>query len=142
MSFKERRQRDKLRGSLKKLNRKGFRGYPIATIAYYGPDDRRASKVAVGIMRTEGDEEPILRRWFSEAGDVRSDDIINAEIVEFIQQHATRSVVERQNKVRIAQSIISPDERPLRGQVRRFCAENSSRSTRGFGAATRFPLME
>lgn len=93
MSFKERRQRDKLRGSLKKLNRKGFRGYPIATVAYYGPDDQRASKVAVGIVRTEGDEEPVLQQWFTESDDVRGDDVINAEIVEFIQQHGARSVV-------------------------------------------------
>jgi hypothetical protein len=31
MSFKERRQRDKLRNSLKKQTWKGFRGYPVAT---------------------------------------------------------------------------------------------------------------
>ena len=34
---------------LKKLLNKGFRGYPIATIAYYCPDDKNATKVAVGI---------------------------------------------------------------------------------------------
>ena len=34
---------------LKKKARRGFRGYPVATVAYYGPDDQRASKVAVGI---------------------------------------------------------------------------------------------
>jgi len=37
----------------KKANR-GFRGYPVATVAFYGPDDRRASKVAVGILPSEG----------------------------------------------------------------------------------------
>ena len=39
---------------LTKRASKGFRGHPIATIAFYGPDDRRASKVAVGIIPTEG----------------------------------------------------------------------------------------
>ena len=30
---------------LQKLMNKGFRGYPIATIAYSGPDDKNATKV-------------------------------------------------------------------------------------------------
>ena len=38
---------------LQKLMNKGFRGYPIATIAYYGPDDKNATKVAVGIVPHE-----------------------------------------------------------------------------------------
>jgi hypothetical protein len=38
---------------LLKRARKGFRGYPVATIALYGPDDRRATKVAVGIVTRE-----------------------------------------------------------------------------------------
>jgi hypothetical protein len=36
--------------------KKGFRGYPVATIAYYGPDDKRASRVAVGIAERENGE--------------------------------------------------------------------------------------
>ena len=39
---------------LRKKVRRGFRGYPVATIAFYGPDDRRASKVAVGILLAAG----------------------------------------------------------------------------------------
>jgi hypothetical protein len=34
---------------LKKRTRRGFRGYPIATIAFYGSNDKHASKVVVGI---------------------------------------------------------------------------------------------
>src|SRR4051812_40666798 len=36
--------------SIKRLGKKvkrGFRGYPVATVAFYGPDRTRASKVAV-----------------------------------------------------------------------------------------------
>ena len=40
--------------SLGKQSRRGFRGYPVATVAFYGSDDRRATKVAVGIVRAEG----------------------------------------------------------------------------------------
>jgi hypothetical protein len=42
-------------------------------VAFYGPDDRRATKVAVGILRREGAEADPLERWFSEETDVRSD---------------------------------------------------------------------
>jgi hypothetical protein len=93
MSFKERREREKLKHGVRKLSRKGFRGYPVATVAYYGPDDRRATKVAVGIVMTEDGDADILQRWFAEDGDVRNDPRINAEILDFIKLHEARSVV-------------------------------------------------
>lgn len=31
----------------------GFRGYPIATVAFYGPDDRYATKAVVGIVHRD-----------------------------------------------------------------------------------------
>src|ERR1700730_11392127 len=46
----------RFRKSLRKRVRRGFRGYPVATVVYYGPDDQRASKVAVGITNGEGRE--------------------------------------------------------------------------------------
>jgi hypothetical protein len=78
---------------LEKQAKRGFHGYPVATIAYYGPDDRRASKVAVGILLSEKDKEAVhLERWFSETGYVRQDLLINQQIVEFIEQHKPKSV--------------------------------------------------
>ena len=82
----------RFRKSLRKRVRRGFRGYPVATVAYYGPDDQRASKVAVGIANREGQEVAELRRWFSETGDVRFDPVINRQMVEFIEAHAVRTV--------------------------------------------------
>lgn len=78
---------------LHKLSKRGFRGYPIATIALYGPTAERASKVAVSIFLREGDEPHLLQRWFSEEGDVRFDPAIDAQILEFIQQHGVRSAI-------------------------------------------------
>jgi hypothetical protein len=84
---------DKAKYELEKLaNRKT--GYPIATIAYYGPDDRFASKVAVGILLSEEDEEVSdLQRWFANEQDVRLDMTINKEILEFIKPYRPRRVV-------------------------------------------------
>lgn len=72
--------------------RRGFRGYPIATIAYYGPDDKFASKVAVGIIPQEGGDVAFLERWFADDADVRLDPSINRQIIEFIASHDVRSV--------------------------------------------------
>jgi len=59
----------------------------------YNNVERRASKVAVGILLSEKDKEAVhLERWFSETGDVRQDLLINQQIVEFIEQHKPKSV--------------------------------------------------
>ena len=82
-------------GKLAKLSRRGFRGYPVATVALYGPTAERASKVAVGIFLQESRDPDHLQRWFSqdESVDVREDPAIEAEIVAFVRKHAVRSVV-------------------------------------------------
>ncbi len=76
-----------------KLSQRGFQGYPLATICYYGPTAERASKVAVGIIRDATSEVDTMQRWFSEEEDARHDPVIGAEILHFIRQHGVRSVV-------------------------------------------------
>jgi hypothetical protein len=78
---------------LEKKARRGHRGYPMATVAFYGPDGSRASKVAVGIVPAEHADPTELRRWTSELGDLRRSPAINEEILQFIQQHAVMTVV-------------------------------------------------
>jgi hypothetical protein len=36
---------DRLKKAFSKNAKKGFRGYPVATIAFYGPNDKKATKV-------------------------------------------------------------------------------------------------
>lgn len=83
----------KRQSSLKKKARRGFRGYPVGTVAFYGPDDRRATKVAVGVVAAEGAEPSAVARWFSAESDVRSDPAIGLEIVNFIEAQGVKSVV-------------------------------------------------
>ncbi len=80
------------RHSLRKKARKGFRGYPVATIAFYGPDSKRVSKVVLGIIQREGDE-PVLERFFSEEDDVRQDPSIGNRMLELIREYGVLSVV-------------------------------------------------
>jgi hypothetical protein len=63
------------------------------TIAFYGPDDTRASKAAVGIIKTEGAAPSALQRWFTEQGDARTDRAIASEILLFVQSHGVKSIV-------------------------------------------------
>src|SRR5687768_4697919 len=76
----------------KRANR-GFRGYPAATVAFYGPDDRRASKVAVGIIPAEQAAATELERWFSHHDDVRDDPDVATAIQQFIEKHDAKTVV-------------------------------------------------
>ena len=51
---------------LGKKAKKSFRGYPVATIAFYGPDNKKATKVAVAIVLAAEQEPAELRRWLSD----------------------------------------------------------------------------
>ena len=76
---------------LAKKARRGFRGYPVATIAFYGPDNTRASKVAIGIVRAEG-ADPEMTRLFSDEGDIRKDMEIAEEILKLLTLYGVKSV--------------------------------------------------
>jgi len=78
---------------LRRKTKQGFRGYPVATIAFYGPTASVATKVVVSIVQKEGQEPEPLERWFSDATDVRDDSAISAKIVAFIKEHGARSVI-------------------------------------------------
>ena len=82
-----------LKKRLAKKAKRGFRGYPVGTLACYGPDDSRAAKLVAGIIEREGGEATELQKWYSEAGDVRD----SLEIVEgvdaFFKRFGAKSVV-------------------------------------------------
>jgi len=77
---------------LVKKSKVGFRGYPMGTVAFYGPDDRRANKVAVAVFTAPDTEPAELRRWFADSGDIRKDLATSEEISLFLQNHGVRSV--------------------------------------------------
>ena len=71
----------------------GFRGYPVATVVIYGPDDKHATKAAAGIIGWEGAVADPLKRWYAKEGDIRESAAIGQEILAFIKGHDVRSVV-------------------------------------------------
>jgi hypothetical protein len=84
---------DRSRKRLGKRAKRGFRGYPIATVALYGPDDTKATKLTVGIVPAEDADVEDLRRWFSEGTDIRNDAGIAEEVLAFIDAAGGKSVV-------------------------------------------------
>jgi hypothetical protein len=70
-----------------------FRDYPVATIAFYLPDDTRATKVAVGIVLKEGADPEEMKDWTAGESDVRTDAAIGKENLDFIESHSVKSVV-------------------------------------------------
>jgi hypothetical protein len=69
-------------------------GYPLATLAYYGPDNTRASKAVVGIVVSERDADVAeLQKWWSDTTDVRADTAILQQILDFIDRHQAQRVV-------------------------------------------------
>ena len=83
---------ERFRKRIGKKARKGFHGWPMATIAFYGPDLSRASKTVISIFRFEGDEDRETRTWLSDDADVRHDPVISREVLEFIERHDAKSV--------------------------------------------------
>ena len=83
---------DRFLKRLRKKARRGLRGWPLATIAFYGPNLNQATKVTVGIVPTENAKVAELRDWKVDRGDIRTDPGIAREILKFIDEHQVLSV--------------------------------------------------
>jgi hypothetical protein len=70
-------------------------GYPLATLAYYGPDNTRASKAVVGIIVSEQAPDVVtLQKWWSDTTDIRTDPEILQQMLTFLdEQHVQRVVM-------------------------------------------------
>ena len=84
---------DKFLKRLRKNAKKGMRGWPVATIAFYGPNLSHATKVAVGVVPFENAEPLDMRDWTVTDGDVRTDVAIAREILEFIETYGVLSTI-------------------------------------------------
>ena len=78
---------------LRKFVARGDKGYPVATLAFYGPDDKKASKAVLGIFAAKGDE-PQLHKWFRESteADLRYDTKLQNTWIEILRREGVRSL--------------------------------------------------
>ena len=66
----------------------------MATIAFYGPTDQIATKIAVGYTESEAREPDILARFVGDPeSDIRNDGEVQNEIAGLLEQHNVKSVV-------------------------------------------------
>jgi hypothetical protein len=77
--------------ALTKRVRKGEKGFPVATVAFYGPDNTRASKVVCSIIAHEDADPDPMRKWFTD-GEARTSEQILGELLAFIEEHGARTV--------------------------------------------------
>jgi hypothetical protein len=82
----------RLHSRLAKRSRRGFRGFPAATVAFYGPDDTRASKVVVTIVPSKEAEPAHQAAFTSDAGDLREDPFVGEKVMAFVEKHEALSV--------------------------------------------------
>lgn len=80
---------------LRKKAKAGDQGYPRATLAFYGPDNKRASKAVLGIFPNEG-VEAMIHRYFEEEKDVRFSVSTQEDILARMREHGVRSLVMRE----------------------------------------------
>jgi len=77
-----------------RASRRSRAEYPLATISTYGPDNRRATKLVVGILRRAGQRDPNpLRSWSTDAGDVRNDPAIAAELTDWLRSRRVKDTI-------------------------------------------------
>lgn len=78
---------------LKNMVQKGFQGYPLATVAFYGPTSKFATKIVVSIFKDDDQKVTFMKKWHSRDADARTNDKFQIQILDFIKEYLVRSVV-------------------------------------------------
>ena len=77
---------------LRRKAKLGDQGYPKATLAFYGPDDRKATKAVLGIFLRDSDEGTI-HRYFSDDHDARYKIEIQEDVLARLREHEVISLI-------------------------------------------------
>jgi hypothetical protein len=77
---------------LERRAQKGFQGYPLGIIAFYGPNDKIATKAVIGIVTETGGTPQHVKTWIHDQGDLRKDVPAIKELFRYIEAHEVVSV--------------------------------------------------
>jgi hypothetical protein len=72
---------------------RGYRGDPLGTIAFYGPDDRHASKLVVGISPSAAAGITQTRTYCNPDDDVRTDAQLLSQVLSYLTEQRVKSLV-------------------------------------------------
>ena len=81
---------DKSKKRIEKRVKRGFQGYPMVTITYYGENESMATEVVVGFIQEEGSA--ALEEKFVTVGDTREDITVQTTIIKIIDRVEAKSV--------------------------------------------------
>lgn len=81
---------EKSKKIISKKSKKGFQGYPVITISYFGSNIDVATKVSVGFIAEENSE--MQTEKFSTENDIREDEAIQSTIVKIIDRSGAKTV--------------------------------------------------
>ena len=83
---------DKAKKRIAKLVKKGFDGYPLISLEYYGETSDSATKVVISFIAEESAEPQ--KQAFSSDTDARNDESIQSTLVKIIERSDVKTVVE------------------------------------------------
>jgi hypothetical protein len=86
---------DKSQKRISKRVKRGFHGYPMISIQYFGPSETLATKVEVGFIQEEN-AEPMLETFNSET-DLRQDETVQTTIIKIIDRVDAKTVTLDEN---------------------------------------------
>jgi hypothetical protein len=81
---------DKSQKRINKRVKRGFHGYPMISIQYFGPTEVLATKVEVGFIEQKN-AEPMLETFNSET-DIRQDETVQTTIIKIIDRVDAKTV--------------------------------------------------
>lgn len=73
--------------------RRGYQGDPLATVAFYGPDDKLASKLVVGISPNAQAGITETRTFWNAEKDVRNDLRLLEQVLGYLSDQHVKSLV-------------------------------------------------
>lgn len=86
---------DKARKRIQKQVKKGFKGYPVVSLEYFGITAELATEVVISFTLEEG-AEPQTQKFVSDA-DAREDETIQSALVKIIERANANSVTEAES---------------------------------------------
>ena len=81
---------DKSQKRINKRVKRGFHGYPIISIEYFGPSEALATKVEVGFIEQENAE--TMLETFNSETDIRQNETVQTTIIKIIDRVDAQTV--------------------------------------------------
>ena len=82
---------EKSQKRLTKLHKRGFHGYPLIEIQYFGQSAQLATKVVVGFTQEEGGQ--TFEETFSAQSEIRADEVVQTTLLKIIDRAEAKTVV-------------------------------------------------